>query len=47
MNDSFKDKGISEDEKFGYKETIEKIVTKTNTVIEEVFDDKEKEIMTV
>ena len=47
MNDSFKDKEISEDEKFGYKETIEKIVTKTNTVIEEVFDDKEKEIMTV
>lgn len=43
----FKNKEISEDEKFGYKETIEKLVTKTNATIEELFDDKEKEIMTV
>jgi ribosome recycling factor len=47
LNDSFKDKEISEDEKFGYKETIEKIVTKANAIIEEAFEVKEKEIMTV
>jgi len=47
LNDAFKNKEISEDEKFGYKETIEKLVTKTNATIEELFDDKEKEIMTV
>lgn len=47
LNDSFKDKEISEDEKFGYKETIEKIITKMNESIDTSFEEKEKEIMTV
>jgi ribosome recycling factor len=47
LNEAFKDKEISEDEKFGYKETIEKIVSKENENIDESFTDKEKEIMTV
>lgn len=47
LNDAFKEKEISEDEKFGYKETIEKIVTKANAIIDENFTEKEKEIMTI
>lgn len=47
LNDAFKEKEVSEDEKFGYKETVEKIVTKMNESIDEAFADKEKEIMTV
>lgn len=47
LNEAFKEKEISEDEKFGYKETIEKIVTKMNESIDDAFADKEKEIMTV